>query len=63
MITGIDRKLVLAWCLSAANLLAQPEILDNSYTIAYDPDPLNQNQGFRKIRIEIVQDVGPGLRI
>src|SRR4051812_37214612 len=25
----------------------------NSYTIAYRPDPSNQNQGFRKFRFEI----------
>ncbi|HUQ90935.1 MAG TPA: hypothetical protein VM120_04575 [Bryobacteraceae bacterium] len=26
------------------------------YTITYSPDPSNQNEGFRKIRIEIVTD-------
>ena len=50
----------------AVRLGLDPEtglVLDNSYTITYYPDPSNQNQGFRKIRIEIVQDVYQRLRI
>jgi hypothetical protein len=38
-------------------------VLDNAYTISYYPDPSNQNEGYRKIKIEIVQDGYQRLRI
>jgi hypothetical protein len=33
------------------------EDLDNSYTISYYPNPSNHNEGFRRIKIEIIPDV------
>ena len=39
------------------------QVLDNSYTVTYYPDPSNQNEGYRKIKIEIVQDGYQRLRI
>jgi hypothetical protein len=29
---------------------------ENSYAIAYRPDPSNRNEGFRKIKVEILPD-------
>jgi hypothetical protein len=50
-----------------ASLVEVPEAADdqaaNSYTITYYPDPSNHNEGFRKIRIEIIRDEGKGWRI
>jgi hypothetical protein len=36
---------------------ANNPLLENVYTITYYPDPSNENEGFRKLRIEIVPDV------
>src|SRR5262249_16000574 len=36
---------------------------ENSYTLAYYPDPSNHNEGFRKINIEIVPDVDRKWRV
>jgi len=38
------------------------EDLGNSYTITYYPQP-NPNEGFRKINVEVVTDVGKKFRI
>ena len=38
------------------------EDLGNSYTITYYPQP-NPNEGFRKINVEIVSDVGKKYRV
>jgi VWFA-related protein len=38
------------------------ESLGNSYTVTYYPQP-NPNEGFRKISVEIVSDVGKKLRV
>ena len=38
------------------------EDLGNSYTITYYPQP-NPNEGFRRIAVEIVSDVGKKYRI
>ena len=50
-----------------ASLAEAPEVADdkaaNSYTITYYPDPSNHNEGFRKIRIEIMTDDGKRWRI
>ena len=36
---------------------------NNVYTITYDPDPSNTNEGFRKIKVEIVTDVDKRWRV
>ena len=38
------------------------EDLGNSYTITYYPPP-NPNEGFRKINVEIVSDIGKKYRV
>jgi hypothetical protein len=35
----------------------------NFYAITYNPDPSNHNEGFRKIRIEIIREEGQSWRI
>ena len=39
------------------------EDLVNSYIITYHPDPSNHNAGFRKIKVEIVADIGRSWRV
>jgi hypothetical protein len=39
------------------------EDLDNSHPVTYHPNPLNHNEGFRKINIEIVPDANKRWRV
>ncbi len=47
----------------AAPPVPNDDAVANSYTITYNPDPSNHNQGFRKIDIKIVSDATGHLRV
>ena len=50
-----------------SSLAEAPDAADdpaaNSYSITYYPDPSNHNEGFRRIRIEIIREEGKRWRI
>jgi hypothetical protein len=60
--TGGKSYFARSWQKQVEAFEAIREDLGNSYTVTYYPQP-NPNEGFRKISVEVVSDIGKKYRI